>query len=60
MGGLELDFEASELPGDPGQHNKIYNRRALSPSAEALALIASWTARQPTAATARNEEAWNF
>jgi transcriptional regulator with XRE-family HTH domain len=63
VGDLELDFEAFELPGDPGQRINIYTAAPQSPSAEALALLASWTARQPATASAtavtKSEDTWN-
>ena len=46
-GDLELDYEAFELPGDPGQRINIYTAPPDSPSEEALNLLASWTAREP-------------
>jgi transcriptional regulator with XRE-family HTH domain len=61
VGDLELDFEAFELPADPGQRINIYTAAPHSPSAEAIALLASWTAREPTNATAvtKSEDTWN-
>jgi transcriptional regulator with XRE-family HTH domain len=60
VGDLELDYEAFELPGDPGQRINVYTAPPDSPSAEALALLASWTAREPvtaaTTTTSKNEE----
>jgi transcriptional regulator with XRE-family HTH domain len=47
VGALELDFEAFELPGDEGQRLNIYTAAPGSPSAEALDMLASWTAREP-------------
>ena len=44
VGDLELDFEALELPGDPGQRLSIYTAPPDSPSAAALDLLASWNA----------------
>ena len=67
VGDLELDYEAFELPGDPGQRINIYTAPPGSPSAEALALLASWTTpsrsgSEATGSTVRspeNEETWN-
>ena len=60
---LELDFEAFELPGDPGQRINIYTAPPDSPSAEALSLLASWSAREPamntTTTPTENEDTWN-
>ena len=61
VGDVELDYEAFELAGDPGQRINIYTAPPDSPSAQALSLLASWTA--PTRATAtvttRNEDSWS-
>lgn len=67
VGDLELDFEAFELPGDPGQRINVYTAPPDSPSAESLDLLASWTAREPAdgsiidapSSDTRNEETWN-
>jgi hypothetical protein len=47
VGDLELDFEALELAGDPGQRINVYTAPPDSASEEALSLLASWTAREP-------------
>jgi hypothetical protein len=47
VGDLSLDFEAFELPGDEGQRLNVYTAAPGSPAAEALGLLASWTARAP-------------
>lgn len=47
VGELTLDYEAFELPGDEGQRINIYTAAPDSPSAEALALLASWSAHAP-------------
>jgi len=44
VGDLDLDFDALELPADPGQTMVAYTARADSPSEEKLALLASWSA----------------
>lgn len=41
-GELHLGYEALDLPGDTGQRVLIYTAEPASPSAEALALLASW------------------
>lgn len=41
VGKLELDFEAFELPGDPGQRLNMYSCEPSSPSADALNLLGS-------------------
>ncbi|SES11521.1 Helix-turn-helix domain-containing protein [Pedococcus cremeus] len=57
VGDLELDYEALELPGDPGQRINVYTAPPDSPSDEALRLLASWTLEQdqPATATRQNE-----
>ena len=47
VGDLTLDFEALDLPADEGQRLNIYTAAPHTPAAEALALLASWTLRQP-------------
>ena len=62
VGDLELDYEAFELPGDPGQRINVYTAPPDSPAEEALNLLASWTLREPTSATPdprENEDTWN-
>lgn len=51
VGDLELDFEALELPGDVGQRINVYTAPPGSPSADALALLASWVGRPATVGT---------
>ena len=47
IGDVELDYEAFELPGDPGQRINVYTAAPDSTAEEALSLLASWTAREP-------------
>jgi transcriptional regulator with XRE-family HTH domain len=42
VGDVELDYEAFELAGDPGQRINVYTAPPDSPSEGALALLASW------------------
>jgi hypothetical protein len=51
VGDLELTYETMELPGDPGLAVHVYAAEPSSPSADALGLLASWSAtvEQPTA-----------
>lgn len=42
VGDLTLDFEAFELPSDPGQRLNVYTAAPDSPSAQALSLLACW------------------
>jgi transcriptional regulator with XRE-family HTH domain len=43
VGELILDFEALELPGDPGQSMLVYTAEPASPTRERLDLLGSWT-----------------
>lgn len=52
IGNVELDYEAFELPGDPGQRINVYTAPPDTASEEALSLLASWTAREPSPAPA--------
>ncbi|TDD60366.1 XRE family transcriptional regulator [Kribbella antibiotica] len=52
VGDLELDFEAFELAGDPGQRINVYTAPPESASEEALNLLASWTTRDPATTVA--------
>ena len=49
VGDVELDYEAFELPGDPGQRINVYTAPPDTPSEQALDLLASWTATGPAA-----------
>jgi len=62
VGQLELDYEALLLPADPGLQLNVYTAVPGSPSADGLALLASWAATTraaaqpgPTAADAPTE-----
>ncbi|RZK71013.1 MAG: transcriptional regulator, partial [Rhodococcus sp. (in: high G+C Gram-positive bacteria)] len=46
VGQLDLDFEALELPSEPGLQLNIYTAAAGTPTADALKLLASWLASQ--------------
>lgn len=56
VGLLELDYEALVLPADPGLQLNVYTAVPGSPSADGLALLASWAATtltdQPATAAA--------
>jgi hypothetical protein len=49
VGDLTVAFNATELPADPGLTLTVYTAEPGSPSAEKLALLASWTATVPPA-----------
>jgi transcriptional regulator with XRE-family HTH domain len=51
VGDLSLSFEAMELPGDVGQRINVYTAEPGSPSADALNLLASWSAQEHLAET---------
>jgi hypothetical protein len=51
VGDLELSYEAMELPADPGLALHVYTAEPGSPSADALTVLASWSAT-PDPATA--------
>jgi len=57
VGELELDYEALELAGDPGQRINVYTAPPDSAADDALRLLASWTLEQaaPASATAADE-----
>ncbi|WP_435110982.1 helix-turn-helix transcriptional regulator [Nocardiopsis synnemataformans] len=46
VGQLDLDFEAMELPSEPGLQINVYTAPADSPAADGLKLLASWAASQ--------------
>jgi transcriptional regulator with XRE-family HTH domain len=46
VGQLDLDFEAMDLPAEPGLRLSIYTAPAGSPTADGLKLLASWAASQ--------------
>jgi len=51
VGQLDLDFEALELPSEPGLHLNIYTAASDTPTSDALKLLASWAASQEQMAT---------
>ncbi|KOG85299.1 XRE family transcriptional regulator [Streptomyces varsoviensis] len=51
VGRLDLDVESLELPAEPGLHLTIYTAPAGTPTADNLALLASWAATQQTPTT---------
>jgi hypothetical protein len=46
VGDLDLNFEAMEFPSDPDLTLLVYTAAPGTPSADALKLLASWTATQ--------------
>ncbi|MDL5159693.1 helix-turn-helix transcriptional regulator [Actinomycetospora termitidis] len=57
VGDLEVGYETIPLPADPGLQLTVYSPEPASPSADALVLLASWTATHLTdAATGTVDE----
>lgn len=52
VGQLDLDFEALQLPSEPGLQLNIYTAAAGTPTHDALRLLASWIAEHPAEAVA--------
>jgi len=46
VGQLNLDFEAMELPSEPGLQLNIYTAAAGTPTADGLKLLATWAVSQ--------------
>ena len=46
VGQLDLDFEAMELPSEPGLQLNIYTAAPATPAADGLKLLASWAVSQ--------------
>ena len=51
VGDIELAFDALELPGEPGLTLTAYTAEPGSPTEDALALLASWAATEPSGQT---------
>ncbi len=51
VGDLEVGYETMPLPADPGLVLTLYSPEPASPSGDALALLASWSATNLTAPT---------
>jgi hypothetical protein len=49
VGRLDLDFEAMDLPSEPGLRLNVYTAPADSPTADGLKMLASWAATQELA-----------
>ena len=54
VGQLDLDFEAMQIPSEPGLQLNIYTAPANTPTADGLKLLASWAASQDNLATERS------
>jgi hypothetical protein len=56
VGRLELDVESLQLADEPSLHLNVYTAAAGTPTADGLALLASWAATQdPSAARGRDQ-----
>ncbi len=51
-GDLDLTYEAFELPSEPGLTMLVYTAEPDTPTAQALAFLASWAATQHVESTA--------
>lgn len=51
VGRLDLDVESLELPAEHGLHLTVYTAPTDTPTADNLALLASWAATQKASAT---------
>ncbi|OBI34452.1 transcriptional regulator [Mycobacterium sp. E1386] len=51
VGRLDLDYESMELAAEPDLHLNVYTAAAGTPTADGLAVLASWAASQKTLAT---------
>jgi transcriptional regulator with XRE-family HTH domain len=52
VGRLDLDYESMELAAEPEMHLNVYTAPPGTPTADSLAVLASWAASQQTPATA--------
>ena len=59
VGDLELDFEAFELPGDPGQRINVYTAPPDSPPPRRSACSPAGPPREPHPPPPENEDTWN-
>jgi PAS domain-containing protein len=57
VGQLDLDFEAFELPSEPGLFLNVYTAAAGTPTHDALRLLASWLAAEHVAEDAPSSPA---
>jgi hypothetical protein len=57
VGELDLEYEAFELPADPGLTLLVYTAESASPTHDALALLASWAATTTSADGSSRTEA---
>jgi hypothetical protein len=53
VGQLDLNFESMQLPSEPGLTLNVYTAAPDSPTADALKMLASWSATQDLAEASR-------
>ncbi|MFG2314153.1 MULTISPECIES: helix-turn-helix transcriptional regulator [Streptomyces] len=56
VGRFDLDVESLELPAEPGLHLNVYTAPAGTPTADNVALLASWAATRQLAPWAATDE----
>ncbi len=56
VGALHLAYEEMPLPNDPGQNLVVYNAEPESATAQAFAILASWTATERSPRSAKPAE----
>ena len=57
VGDLDVDYETLPLPADPGLVLTVYSVEPATPSADALSLLANWTATRRTIASEHDDVA---
>ena len=55
VGDIEVGYETMPIPADPGLVLTVYSPEPATPSADALSLLASWTATRPAAPRAQDD-----
>jgi transcriptional regulator with XRE-family HTH domain len=55
VGDLEVGYETMPIPADPGLVLTVYSPEPATPSADALSLLASWTATRPAATSEQDD-----
>ena len=55
VGDLEVSYETMPIPADPGLVLTVYSPEPATPSADALSLLASWTATRPAATSEQDD-----
>jgi transcriptional regulator with XRE-family HTH domain len=55
VGDVEVGYETMPIPADPGLVLTVYSPEPATPSADALSLLASWTATRPAATSEQDD-----